>query len=535
MATPDDVLAAAQKLSFEIPPGHQADYLALLKATDQAVAAIMNYPDYQIPSNANVYPPEDVHRPLSEDNKLRGWAWKVTIKGKPGGILDGKTICLKDTICVANVPQLFGTTAIEDFVPVSDATVVTRVLDHGGIIVGKAMCEACIDSDFTNFSHGGSSHSTPFGPVENPYAVGFSAGGSSSGCGALIGSNEVDMGIGGDQGGSIRIPAALCGIIGLKPTFGLVPYTGVLSSDPALDTVGPMARTALDAALLLQVIAGYDTIDDRQLGAPLPADVPKYSELLLASRQQGIKGLRIGILKEGFASSVLHSAVNDKCRAAIAKLEAMGAVVEEVSVPLQRNCSHSLTAEMAHIINKLASSQTRQGRQVSRRGLYVNEFWEKLLPWTQDKFDKAKYYVTGTAMSAEYGWSRYPTAYGRAMNLSRRLRDEYNLVFESHDIIVMPTVLQPARRHIAYDAGPLAWAQGAPGIVSNTAASNLTCHPSISFPVGFVPPFEKDIHTPEDADIKLPCGLMAVGKPFDEITLLRVVDAFERIFDWKTL
>ncbi|KAF7328915.1 Amidase signature domain-containing protein [Mycena venus] len=546
MATLSDVSAAARKLSFAIPPNHEEEYLALLGITDRAVAAVMAYPgtnkvhlgkakthyrrDYQIPVDEVKYPRKDIHQPLPEDNKLRGWAWKATIHGEPGGILEGKTVCFKDTVCVAKVPQLFGTTAIEDFIPVSDATVVTRVLEQGGIVVGKAMCE--------NLSHGPSSHSSPFGPVENPYAKGFSAGGSSSGCGALIGSGEVDMGVGGDQGGSIRIPASLCGLVGLKPTFGLVPYTGVLSSDSGLDTVGPMAQTALDVALLLQATAGYDNIDDRQLGAPLPTGVPKYSELLLNGRKDGVKGLRIGILKEGFASSSLDKAVDDKCRSAITKFVELGATVEEVSVPL-----HLMAPHINHILNKFGSSQTRQGRQVSRRGLYVNEFWEKLIPWTQEKYEKAKYYVTGTAMSGEYGWSRYPTAYGRAMNLSRRLRDEYNTVLQDYDVIVMPTVPQPARRHVAYDAGPLAWAEASrsltendlAGITSNTAASSCTGHPSITLPVGFVPPFSVDILQPEDLSIKLPCGLMAMAKMFDEATLINFADAFERAFNWKSL
>ncbi|KAJ7280228.1 amidase signature domain-containing protein [Mycena rebaudengoi] len=524
MATPTDVAAAAQRLSFTIPPDHEADYLALLGVTDKSVAAVMAYPDYQVPDTKARYPRTNVHRPPPEDNKLKGWAWKVSIQGELEGILHGKTVCFKDTICVAGVPQLFGTTAIQDFVPASDATVVTRVLSNGGIVVGKAMCE--------NFSHGASSHSTPFGPVENPYCAGFSTGGSSSGCGALIGSGEVDMGIGGDQGGSIRIPASLCGLVGLKPTHGLVPYTGVLSSEPTLDTVGPMARTTLDVALLLQAVAGYDMIDDRQFGAPLPADVPRYSEDVLDGRKRGLNGMKIGVLQEGFASAFLDAAVDQKCRAAIAKLETLGATVEEVSVPL----SESFPGAISHILNKFASSQTRQGRQVSRRGLYINEFWEALLPWTQDKLEKAKYYVTGTAMCAEYGWSRYPTAYGRAMNLSRQLRDEYDVILARYDVVMMPTVPQAARRHVPPSrAGPLAWAEAAPGIVTNTAASNLTGHPTITFPVGFIPPSPQDIYDTADNDIKLPCGLMAMGKRFDDVTLLRVADAFEQAFDWKLL
>ncbi|CAK5263639.1 unnamed protein product [Mycena citricolor] len=327
MAVLDDVRTTADHLSFAVPAEHEADYLALLSATDIAAQAVLSQPDYQPVPELSAYPRTDVHRPDPEANRYRAWAWKVSIDGKRGGVLDGKTVCLKDTICVADVPQLFGSNAISrGFRPISDATVVTRVLDQGGLIVGKAMCE--------NFSHGPCSHSTPFGPVENPYAAGFSAGGSSSGCGALIGSGEVDMGIGGDQGGSIRIPAAHCGLVGLKPSFGLVPYTGVLSSEPTVDAIGPMARTALDAARLLEAIAGSDAIDDRQLGAPSRSEVMPYAQSVLDSRKVGIQGLRIGVLKEGFASSHLHSGVNQRCRAAIHHLAEMGAIVEDVSVPL---------------------------------------------------------------------------------------------------------------------------------------------------------------------------------------------------------
>lgn len=132
------------------------------------------------------WPREHVHLPPSEENTLKGWAWKAQIKGTPGGPLTGRTVCFKDTIGIAGVPLLFGTDAFSGYIPSSDATCVTRVLEAGGLLVGKAACE--------NFSHGGASFTSPYGPVENPYAIGFSAGGSSSGCGALIGSGEVDMG-----------------------------------------------------------------------------------------------------------------------------------------------------------------------------------------------------------------------------------------------------------------------------------------------------------------------------------------------------
>ncbi|KAK4700934.1 amidase, partial [Phenoliferia sp. Uapishka_3] len=524
-ATLLDVKSAAARLRFVVPEAHEEDYIQLLQNTDAAVAELFAIPDYIPFVDTERFPRREVHRPKDEDNLLRGWAWKANIGGAEEGILAGRTVVVKDTICVAGVPLLFGTDAIEDLIPEVDATVITRVLEKGGQIVGKATCE--------NFSHGAVSFSSAYGPVENPHAVGFSTGGSSSGCGALIGSGVVDMGIGGDQGGSIRIPASLCGIVGLKPTFGLVPYTGVLSSDATVDTVGPMARSVSDCALLLEAIAGCDGIDDRQLGAPLPADVLKYSELLEAGREKGVKGMKIGVLKEGFGHASMDSEMEKVCREALKKFEELGAVVEEVSIPL-----HANSGSMCHVLNKFSSSQTRQGRQAGRRGLHMNSYWAKLLPWDQGKYDKAKYFVTGTSMSAEYGWNTYPTIYGHAINLSRRLSDEYDAVLAEYDVICMPTVTQPARRHLSADAGPLAWSKAArdsPGIVSNTAASSLTGHPALTIPVGFTPPQKSDVRSAEDAGIKLPVGLMLVGKKFDEATVLKVGDAWERAFDRKKL
>ncbi|RSH89235.1 hypothetical protein EHS25_002347 [Saitozyma podzolica] len=521
--TAEEMLGAAQRLKFAVPPTHERDYMELLKKTDACCELIMAEDDYKPVPDYKTFPRGNVHLPEADENPLRAWAWRADI-GEPvsatGKLLSGKTVVFKDTICVAGVPLLFGTNAFEGYVPDVDATLVTRVLENGGHILGKAACE--------NFSHGASSSSSPRGPVENPYAKGFSTGGSSSGCGGLIGGGYADMGIGGDQGGSIRIPATLCGIVGLKPSFGLVPYTGVLSSDAGVDHVGPMARTVYDTALLLEAVAGYDHIDDRQLGAPHPADVPKYAELVLANRQQGVKGMKIGLLKEGFEDKSMSPEVDRIVKAAIKKFVSLGATVDEVSVP-----THKLTNPLCHIINKFASGGTRLGRQVGRRGLYLNDYWSQLLPWSQDKYDKAKYFVTGTAMSSEYGWSKYPTAYGRAMNLSRKLRDEYDALLQTYDVLVMPTVTQPARRHIPVGAGPLVWAETAPGIVSNTAASNLTGHPTMTIPVGFTPPMPADVHSPEDEAIKLPAGLMIMGRLFDETTVFKVGDAWEQAFNWK--
>ncbi|WVQ80574.1 hypothetical protein IAT38_002679 [Cryptococcus sp. DSM 104549] len=522
--TEQEMLDAAMRLKFVPPADHESDYMELLSRTDAACMALLAEPDYKPEPDLKHYPRTNVHLPKAEENPLKGWAWRADIGDSlesTGKLLSGKTVVFKDTICVAGVPLLFGTNAFEDYTPDVDATVVSRVLENGGHILGKAACE--------NFSHGASSSSSPYGPVENPYGKGFTSGGSSSGCGALIGSGAAHMGVGGDQGGSIRIPSSFCGIVGLKPTFGLVPYTGVLSSDAGTDHVGPMAQTVLDAATLLQATAGYDNIDDRGMGAPAPQDLPKYVELLLAGREAGVKGMRIGVLKEGFTMPQLAPQVDAVVKKAIEQFKSLGAIVEEVSVP-----SHPLAPHILHVVNKFASGGTRQGRQVGRRGLYLNDYWDHLLPWTQDKYDKAKYFVTGTAMSSEYGWVKYPTAYGRAMNLSRRLRDEYDAALAQYDVLVMPTIPQPPRRHIPAGSGPLTWASTGPGVTLNTGATNLTGHPSMTIPVGFCKPMAEDIQSPEDEKIMLPVGLMIVGKYYDEDKILRVGDAWEQKTDWRS-
>ncbi len=174
-------------------------------------------------------------------------------------------MALKDNVALAGVPMMNGASTLEGFVPASDATIVTRMLDAGATILGKAVCE--------HFCLSGGSHTSDPGPVHNPHRIGYSAGGSSSGSGALVAAGEVDLAIGGDQGGSIRIPASYCGIVGMKPTHGLVPYTGVMPIETTIDHTGPMTASVGDNALLLEVLAGPDGLDPgnmRRRSPPIP-------------------------------------------------------------------------------------------------------------------------------------------------------------------------------------------------------------------------------------------------------------------------
>lgn len=223
------------------------------------------------------------------------------------------------------VPCLLGTDLFTDWTPNMDATVTKRILEAGGTINGKAVCE--------NMSMWGVSCSSATGPLHNPWAEGFSAGGSSSGNGVLVSKGASWGGIGGDQGGSIRLPSSMDGVVGFKPTSGLIPFTGVASLEPILDHIGPMTRTVLDNALLLQAIAGVDGIDDRQqAGCPFPNDVPDYPALA----KQGVKGLKIGILTESLDRPLHDKRVSDLVVKAAKALEQLGCIVEEVSVPMHK-------------------------------------------------------------------------------------------------------------------------------------------------------------------------------------------------------
>src|SRR5262252_9542510 len=209
--------------------------------------------------------------------------WKCRIQGAQTGLLTGKTVSFKDHVAVAGVPMSFGSFALEGFTPDFDATIVTRVLQAGGTVVGKNVMNGLSGGLGTGGAIG------DYGRPLNPHNHEHVTGGSSSGSGAAVAAGQVHISFGGDQGGSIRIPAAFCGIVGLKPTFGLVSHFGIgFGSDQSIDYTGPMARTVRDTAAALQATAGYDPYDPRQT-----RDVPAQMEVL-SRLADGVSGLRIG-------------------------------------------------------------------------------------------------------------------------------------------------------------------------------------------------------------------------------------------------
>src|SRR6266487_3049511 len=235
---PDDLSAIARRFHFTIP----AERMPVVQALVEGLLAPYDRLDeLEEPKVAPRWPRDAGAPPRPEENPLGAWAWRVRIQGADGGPLAGRTVAIKDNVAVAGVPMRNGTVLLDGYVPDEDATVVRRILEAGGTILGKAVCESLCFS--------GGSHTSDTGPVRNPYDPRRTTGGSSTGSAALVAAGEVDMAIGGDQGGSVRIPSCWCGVYGLKPTYGLVPYTGVFPIELTLDHTGPMARTVADVAV----------------------------------------------------------------------------------------------------------------------------------------------------------------------------------------------------------------------------------------------------------------------------------------------
>ena len=439
-------------------------------------------------------------RPEKEDDPLNGVVRRCSVKATGGGrgLLSGKTIGAKDTICIAGIPMTCASRLLYDYTPDIDATIVRRILKAGGHIT------AVLNTDDFAFSGGG--HTSTYGPGLNPTNKKHAAGGSSCGSAIAPATGIVDIAIGGDQGGSIRIPAAWSGIVGLKPTHGLVPYTGIVGFDHTIDHIGPMTRTVADAALFLQVVAGKDDtcIDPRQ---PDKIRVPKYADALTGR----IKGLRIAVVKEGFGTPESMKAVDSAVKEAARFLGSLGAKVKDVSVPLHKrvvplwNCV-AIEGGIDSFYHGHHAYQTKgwyNPRLMSAMCRAIKTHGGDLSPTAKLGA------VLGHYMREQYDG----VFYGRAQNMSRALNDAYDKVFEDFDLVLMPTTPQTAHAvpPMPEDDRTAHIAQ-ALNMVRNTAAFDLTGHPSITVPCRGVK--------------GLPVGLMLTGAHFDDATVLRAAHAY---------
>jgi amidase len=449
------------------------------------------------------YPRTPGYRPEGEENKYNAWYVKTTIKGAPSGKLAGKTIAIKDNVCVAGVPMMNGASTLEGYTPDLDATIITRILDAGGTILGKTHCEY--------FCFSGGSHTNATGPVHNHHRMGYSAGGSSSGSGVVVATGEADMAIGGDQGGSIRMPAAFCGIYGMKGTHGLVPYTGVMPIEITLDHTGPMTNNVRDNALLMEVLAGADGLDPRQYA-------PKVAEYTKAL-DGGVKGLKIGVVKEGFGLPNSEAGVDAKVKAASKVLAKLGATVDEISVPM-----HLLgTAIWLPIAAEGATELMMKGNGMGTnwRGLYTTSLLDAHSAW-KHRADELSDSLKITMLLGQYFTKHYRGHfYAKAQNLSRKLRAAYDSALANYDLLLMPTLPITATPLPPADASRALYLQRAFEMLPNTAPFDATGHPAMSLPCGM-----------SDG---LPVGLMLIAKHFDEYTIYRAAAAFEGAADWKAM
>lgn len=492
--------SVAQGLGFTMSDADLESYRSLMEGSLAAYAAIDAMPDNLPPVK---YPRTPGYRPQGEENKFNAWYVKSTIQGAPGGKLAGRTVAVKDNVCVAGVPMMNGASILEGYTPDVDATIVTRLLDAGATIVGKAHCEY--------YCFSGGSHTNATGPVHNPHRPGYSAGGSSSGSAALVAAGEVDMAIGGDQGGSIRMPAAYCGIVGMKPTWGLVPYTGAMPIELTIDHVGPMTANVADNALMLEAMAGPDGLDPRQ--SATPSAPVNYTGAL----GKGVGGLRIGVVKEGFGLPNSEKDVDEKVMAAAAHFRRLGATVDDVSVPM-----HLLGPAIWTPIACEGGTQQMMkdnGHGFNWKGLYITSLIDAHSAW-RHRADELSDTLKLTMLVGEWfiqtGRGRY---YAKAQNLARQLRASYDDALSRYDVLLMPTLPVKATPLPPPDAPRALYVQRAFEMLPNTCPTDVTGHPAIQLPCG--------------TGDGLPIGMMLIGKHYDEATLYRAAHAFEQAVDWK--
>ncbi|RQG94897.1 amidase [Natrarchaeobius chitinivorans] len=422
------------------------------------------------------------------DDPYNAWITRCEISGADDGPLAGSDVALKDSVAVAGVEMTCGSQVMEGYVPDVDATIVTRLLEAGGRIVGKTNMD---DMAFT-----GNGHSSAFGPTLNPHDDSRLAGGSSGGSAIAIVTGEADVAIGTDQGGSIRVPAAWSGIVGHKPTHGLVPYTGIAGIENTIDYVGPMAADVTTTARALTVLAGADPDDPRQ-----PDEVPteRYEDALEGDASE----LSIAVVEEGFERPEADERVNERVRAGLETLEEAGATVDDVSLPIHDDAVDIYSVALA------------EGTVASFRGENVGRNWRGWYntSWVESfgKFRRAqggsfppsfKYNLLLGAYASEQFHSAY---YARAMNLRNELEEAYDEVLAEYDVLAMPTAPQLPNEYVP-DQDIFEFIDDAWGSLANACQFNATGHPAASVPV-------------EDVD-GLPVGLMLVGSHFDDATVL---------------
>ena len=486
-----DVSAVADEWGFAL---HGRDASLFAELIGEGVEALSALEPLLTPA-----PPDRVRAPANvlgeADNPLGAWAYRCALTEEEDGPLAGFDVAVKDSIAVAGVPMQNGSQATAGFVPTRDAVVVRRVLEAGGRIVGKAQCE--------DFCQGAQSFTSWPEPVRNPHDPSRSAGGSSSGSAALVGGGVVPMAIGGDSAGSIRVPSAYCGVVGLKPTFGAVPFTGAASLEMSLEHLGPITKTVAQNERLFAVLAGPSASDPRKCAY---ADRPR--PLRPIGRDQAPR--RIAIMSEGFGREGSEAAVDDAVRAASFRLGEDGLEVATVDSDLLD------AAEGVHLIIYLigmARLFAQRGTGSGWLGAYPTDQAEALPDWLSRR-DALPDTLVLSLLAGRYLDQRSGgDAYARAQNARWTVTAGIDRLLGESDVLLLPTATTTAPPFPDRKAKRAERLLSAASAASNAPAFNLTGHPALSVPCGEV--------------AGLPVGAMLVARHGDEAALFDVARTIE--------
>lgn len=415
------------------------------------------------------------------------------VAGVPLGPLAGIPIALKDTLCTQGLRTTCASKILANFIPPYDATAVSCLRRADAIILGKL--------NMDEFAMGSSSENSHFGAVKNPHDPTRVAGGSSGGSAAAVAAGQAFMTLGSDTGGSIRLPASFCGVVGLKPTYGRVSRYGLIAYASSLDQIGPVARTVEDAALLLRVIAGHDPQDSTSARVPVP-DYP-------SACQRGVEGLTIGLPKEFFAEG-LQPAVRHAVMRGVEILEKNGACLREISLPIAGHSAYAIAAYYVVATAEASSNLSRyDGVKYGFRADAENLIDMYIQTRSQGFGAEVKRRVMlGTyALSAGY----YDAYYRKAQQVRTLIRRDFASAFETCDVIASPVSPTPAFKLGEKLRDPLQM------YLSDiyTVSVNLAGIPGISVPCGTSP-------------AGLPIGLQLLGDAFAEETILRAAAVVER-------
>jgi amidase len=438
------------------------------------------------------------HPPVAGEDPYNAFIRFCEVRGAETGPLAGRTVAVKDCIAVAGVPMTNGGRRLPHYVPTEDAVVVERLLDAGATVIGKTN----LDDLAAGLGEG-----SYYGAARNPLSPAFSTGGSSSGSGAAVAAGMADLALGADEAGSVRIPAAWCGLVGMKATHGLVPSAGLAVWDHSLDHIGPMTKTVADNALMLEVIAGGDWRDAQWVRAD-----PKPGQYTAAAGQ-GVDGLRVGVVTQGLDPAGVSPDVRAAFDGAVERLGKLGVAVSEVSVPLWTD---AMTIEMGIITHSLAAMFRSNGQAFFHLGRLDPNAAATMAAQLALQADDLPLMVKGFLVTGEYLRERYlGVHFARAQNLRLELRRQVSAALGEVDLLITPTTPKVAFELAEGRLTATEWL-GRPGMeaVTNTCPLDMTGHPALTLPCG------TGAHD-------LPVGLQIIGPHFGEELVYRLAFAAE--------